>query len=55
MFAVKSRSIDVTANPKIIFDKVEKELRKHFKIIDKTRLEPFEKDHMFFVLEKKEF
>jgi len=52
-FAVKSRSIDVTANPNKIFQEVEKRLKSHFKIIDKKRLEPFKKDHMFFVLEKK--
>lgn len=55
LYAVKSRSIDVTANPKNIFKKVEQELRKKFRIMEKKRLEPFEKDHMFFVLEKKEF
>jgi fibrillarin-like pre-rRNA processing protein len=53
LFAVKSRSIDVTADPKKIFDSVEKQLRKYFEVIDKKRLEPFDKDHMFFVLEKK--
>ncbi len=52
-FAVKSRSIDVTADPRKIFNRVEKELKKYFVIIDKKRLEPFEKDHMFFVLQKK--
>ena len=50
VFAVKSRSIDVTKEPRTIFAKVENELKKHFKIIDKKRLEPFEKDHMLFVL-----
>jgi len=52
VFAVKSRSIDVTKNPRDIFEKIEKKLKKHFKIIDKKRLEPFEKDHMLFILKK---
>ncbi|MBR9678109.1 MAG: fibrillarin-like rRNA/tRNA 2'-O-methyltransferase [Nanoarchaeota archaeon] len=50
MIAVKARSIDVTKKPQTVFDEVEKELRKHFKIIDKKRLEPFEKDHSLFLV-----
>jgi len=53
MIAVKSRSIDVTKNPMIIFNQVEKELSKQFTIIDRRRLEPFEHDHMFYLLKMK--
>ena len=49
--AVKSRSIDVTANPRKVFDEFKKELR-GFKIISETRLEPFEKDHLALLLKK---
>ena len=50
LFAVKARSIDVTKPPKEIFKEVEKKLKEYFDIIDKVRLEPYEKDHMFYVL-----
>ncbi|MCW1296886.1 MAG: fibrillarin-like rRNA/tRNA 2'-O-methyltransferase [Candidatus Parvarchaeota archaeon] len=50
LFAVKSRSIDVTANPSKIFGEVEKILSEKFKILDKRRLDPFENDHMMFLL-----
>ncbi len=53
LLSIKARSIDVTKNPRLIFIQVEKELRKHLKIIDKKILDPFEKDHCFFVCQKK--
>jgi len=53
MIAIKSRSIDVTKDPKEIFDEAERELNKFFEIIDKKRLEPFEEDHIIFLLRKK--
>ena len=52
MIAVKARSIDVAAKPSDIFANVEKVLEKHFKIIDKKRLEPYEMDHMVLLLRK---
>ena len=52
MIAVKSRSIDVIADPAQIFERAEKELIKHFEIIDKKRLEPYEADHIMFLLRK---
>ncbi len=53
LLAVKSRSIDVTAKPSDIFAKVEHQLAKDFDIIDKKRLEPYEMDHIVFLLSKK--
>lgn len=50
LFAVKSRSIDVTINPSEIFNRVEKILNAKFKVLDKRRLDPFENDHMMFLL-----
>ncbi|RLG17202.1 fibrillarin-like rRNA/tRNA 2'-O-methyltransferase [Nanoarchaeota archaeon] len=50
LLAVKARSIDVTKKPKDIFKEVERELEEHLSIIDRKRLEPFEKDHMFYVM-----
>ena len=50
---IKSRSIDVVQKPKRIFKQEEKKLKeKRFKIIEKVKLEPFEKDHMAFLVEK---
>ena len=53
MIAIKARSIDVSANPSDIFERVEKQLEKEFEIVDKKRLEPYEKDHMVFLLKWK--
>ncbi len=53
MLALKARSIDVTKKPQIIYEMVEKDLKKNFNIIDKRHLEPFEKDHMFYLLKMK--
>jgi len=53
MLAVKARSIDVTKKPKEIFSEVEKQLKEKLKVIDSKLLEPFEKDHCFFVCQMK--
>jgi fibrillarin-like pre-rRNA processing protein len=50
MISVKSRSIDVTAEPKKIYAEVEAKLSKEFKIIDKKELKPYEMDHIMFLL-----
>lgn len=52
MLAIKSRSVDVSAKPSDVFTEAEKELAKHFEIIDKKRLEPYEMDHIVFLLRK---
>ncbi len=49
--AVKSRSIDVTANPKKVFNRFKRELH-GLEILDEKRLEPFEKDHLALLLRK---
>jgi len=52
MISVKARSIDVNAKPSDIFAEEEVSLKQHFEIIDKKRLEPYEKDHIIFLLKK---
>ncbi|MFC1697520.1 fibrillarin-like rRNA/tRNA 2'-O-methyltransferase [Nanoarchaeota archaeon] len=52
LFNVKARSIDVSREPQQIFDEVEKQLKEKLEIIDKTTLEPYQKDHCFFVCKK---
>ncbi len=50
---IKSRSIDVNQKPQKIFKQEEKKLKeKGFKIVEKVKLEPYEKDHICFVVEK---
>jgi fibrillarin-like pre-rRNA processing protein len=47
--AVKSRSIDVTAKPKQIFQREEKILTQSgFTIVDRITLNPYSADHIFF-------
>lgn len=50
MISVKSRSIDVSADPGEIYKKVEEKLSKEFNVIDKKRLDPYEKDHIMFTI-----
>jgi len=51
--AIKTRSIDVIKSPKSVFQDVKKELEKKLKIMDVKDLNPFQKDHYFFVCRKK--
>lgn len=47
---IKSRSIDVTQNPKKIFSQEEKKLKTGgFKVLEKINLEPYEKDHLAII------
>ncbi len=50
---VKSQSIDVTKEPQVIFDQVIKNLEPYFEVLEKIKLEPFDKDHLFLVLKFK--
>lgn len=49
---IKSRSIDVTAEPKSIFKKEAKFLRKFLHLQERIPLEPYEKDHLMIVGKK---
>lgn len=53
LIAIKSRSMDVTKSPQKIYIEVEEKLKEKLKIIEKKELGPFQKDHMFFVCQKK--
>ena len=53
MLCIKSRSEDVTAEPRKIFSDSEASLKKHgFRIIDSVELERYEKDHIMIVAER---
>lgn len=53
MFCIKSQSIDVTAQPKEVFEKILQKLSPYFEILEKINLEPYDKDHLFVVLRYK--
>lgn len=53
MVAIKARSIDVTRRPKEIFEEVRVAIEKEMAIADSRTLEPYEKDHHFFVVKFK--
>ncbi len=50
MIAIKARSIDVTMDPRKVYERELRRLGQHFEILDKTELGPFEKDHLFVLL-----
>lgn len=52
LLAVKARSIDVTMNPKHIFNQVREQLEKDVTIVDYRILEPYQKDHAMFIVKK---
>jgi len=53
MIAIKSQSIDVTKAPKQIYKESLEKLEKHFEILDKVELDPYEKAHLFVVMKLK--
>jgi fibrillarin-like pre-rRNA processing protein len=53
MFMIKARSIDVTKKPRKIFREEESKLKTlGFNIVEKVKLEPYEKDHIALLVEK---
>jgi len=50
MIAIKSQSIDVTKKPEAVFEMVLRKLETGFEVLEKIKLEPFDKDHLFVVL-----
>jgi fibrillarin-like pre-rRNA processing protein len=50
LLSVKAKSIDVTKRSKAIFQDVERQLERRTTIVDKRILEPYEKDHILFVI-----
>lgn len=53
MFAVKSQSIDVVADPEETFKKVESQISNDFEVIEEIDISRYHKDHIFLVLRKK--
>jgi fibrillarin-like pre-rRNA processing protein len=50
MIAIKSRSIDVLKRPEEIYKEARKKLEESFEILDFLKLDPYDKDHGFFVV-----
>jgi len=51
MIAIKSQSIDVTKDPKVIYKESRKKLEDEgFEILDFVELDPYDKAHGFFVI-----
>lgn len=53
MIAIKSRSIDVVRKPEEIYKEARKKLEEFFEILDFVKLDPYDKDHGFFVVKLK--
>ncbi len=53
IIAIKSQSIDVTRTPREVYKECLQELEKHFEILDKVELDPYEKYHLFVVMKSK--
>ena len=49
---IKARSIDVTLKPKVVFRAVEAQLSPYFKVLERIKLDPYEKDHLCLVMQK---
>lgn len=50
MICIKSQSIDVTKDPNVVFGEVLKKLETVFEVLEKIKLEPYDKDHLFVAL-----
>lgn len=53
MIAIKSQSIDVTKEPRRVFEEAVKELQKAFVVEEQVKLQPYDKDHLFVRVTKK--
>lgn len=51
-FIIKSQSIDISKDPKIIFENELNKLKQDFEIKEKINIEPYDKKHLFVVLKK---
>ena len=53
VFMIKSRSINVNIKPKTVYKEQEKILKANgYSIVEKVKLEPYEKDHICFIVER---
>ncbi|MEM0200842.1 MAG: fibrillarin-like rRNA/tRNA 2'-O-methyltransferase [Candidatus Micrarchaeaceae archaeon] len=50
--AIKSQSIDVSKDPKVVFEEFIKNISHKFKVVQRIKIEPFDKLHLFLHLKK---
>ena len=53
IISIKSRSINVVKDPDQVYKEELEKLEQHFQVIEKKKLDPYEKDHMLVVLKWK--
>ncbi|MDE1856043.1 MAG: fibrillarin-like rRNA/tRNA 2'-O-methyltransferase [Candidatus Micrarchaeota archaeon] len=51
--AIKSQSISSSEKPKIVFEEFLKHIQVGFKVLERIEIEPFDKGHLFVVLQKR--
>lgn len=51
--SVKARSVNVAKSPTWVYDQVRQELEKHVDILEFIELDPYQRDHGFFVVRKR--
>lgn len=54
MFCVKSKNIDSIKKPKEVFEEVKKKINIIYEIKQEIKLEPYDKDHLFLLLQKRQ-
>ncbi len=52
-FAIKSQSIDISKDPKVVYKEELAKLEKNFEVVESLSLEPFDAAHLFVVLRKR--
>ena len=53
IITIKSQSIDSVKSPEEVYENCLNEFKKHFEIIDKVELDPYQKNHLFLVMKLK--
>ena len=53
MMVIKARSMNVVKDPREVYKEELNKLEKHFKILEKMELDPYEKDHLFLSMKWK--
>jgi len=53
LIAIKAQSISSSREPEKVFEEAKEKLDEEFEIVEETRLEPYEKDHLFLKMKLK--
>ncbi|MBI4918553.1 fibrillarin-like rRNA/tRNA 2'-O-methyltransferase [archaeon] len=52
LLVIKARNVNSIKEPEEVFKQCEEELKKELRILDKKSLDPYQKDHLIFVVSK---